>query len=36
MERYAVGKRKWNVRRVVKDNEIGLREVKENGTLCIW
>ena len=36
MERYKVGKRKWNGRRLVKDNEIGGREVKKNGTLCIW
>ena len=34
MERYEVGKRKWNGRRVVKDNEIGGREEKENRTLC--
>ena len=33
MERYDVGKRNWNGRRVVKDNKTGGREVKENGTL---
>ena len=33
MERYEVGKRKWNGRWVVKDNKTGGREVKENGTL---
>ena len=36
MERYEVGKRNWNGRRVVKDNKTVEIEVKENGTLCSW
>ena len=32
MERYKVGKRKCNGRRVVKDNEIGGIEVKKSRT----